>query len=184
MRKILVLVLIGFYVVSCNNGSSFDKEKYLQEGKQIAQSTGKLLTAKVKTTIKAQGPFQAINFCNVNAYPLTDSLSGFYGVDIKRIAVKYRNPENKANEHETLIINNYMAQTQKGEALKPIVEKNDDGVYFYAPIKVKHACLTCHGAVGSEIPDTLFNHIKELYPNDLATAFKEGDLRGIWSIRF
>jgi len=26
--------------------------------------------------------------------------------------------------------------------------------------------------------------IKTLYPNDLATGYKVGDLRGIWSIQF
>lgn len=184
MRKIFVLILVGFYAVSCNNSSSFDKEKHLKEGERIALLTGKLLTSKVKSTIKGHGPFQAINFCNLSAYPLTDSLSGLYHVKIKRIAIKYRNPENEANEHERLIIKNYIAQMQKGEALNPVVEKNGEVVHFYAPIKVKHACLTCHGVAGSEIPDTLFNHIKELYPKDLASGFKEGDLRGIWSIRF
>lgn len=183
MGRFLALVLVVLYLNSCNT-SKIDKEKYLKEGKKIAQSTGKLLTTKVKTVLKTQGPFKAIVFCNLNAYPLTDSLSNLYHAEIKRVALKYRNSKNKANEQEGIVLNKYFRQAKKGETLKPIVEKNGEQVFFYAPIKMQHACLACHGTPVSEIPDTLYNHIKELYPDDLATNFKEGDLRGMWSIRF
>ena len=179
-----MFIMIVLFVMSCNSNNDFNKEKYLNEGKVIAQSTGKLLTAKVKSTIKAQGPFEAINFCKLNAYPLTDSLSNLYRAEIKRVAVKFRNPENKANKQEEAVVSEYAKQIKSGDALKSTVKNTGDVVYFYAPIKVQHACLTCHGTPGVEIPDTLYQKIKELYPNDLAVNFKEGDLRGIWSIAF
>jgi hypothetical protein len=44
-------------------------------------------------------------------------------------------------------------------------------------------CLSCHGK-REQIPAPTLNAINQLYPNDKAFDFKEGDLRGIWHITF
>jgi hypothetical protein len=36
-------------------------------------------------------------------------------------------------------------------------------------------CLTCHG---TEVKPEVLTKIKELYPNDKATGYQEGDIRG------
>jgi hypothetical protein len=56
--------------------------------------------------------------------------------------------------------------------------------HFYAPIIVQKKCLTCHGEVGVDVTKKSDSIIESYYPKDLATGFKEGDLRGIWSITF
>jgi cytochrome c553 len=45
-------------------------------------------------------------------------------------------------------------------------------------------CLNCHGAPGKEIAAATVSKIQELYPDDSAVDFKEGDLRGVWHIVF
>ena len=184
MKKVLILALVSFYIISCTQKDSFDKEKYLKLGKETAQLTGKILLKNVKKTIKEQGPMEAISFCNLKAYPLTDSLSKLHNAEIKRAAIKYRNTFNQANKKEEKIIKEYIKQLLENKKLKPIVEKSGNAINFYAPIRLKKACLTCHGSVGTAISDTLYGHMKNLYPKDLAIDFKEGDIRGIWSISF
>ena len=56
--------------------------------------------------------------------------------------------------------------------------------HFYAPILLQQKCLTCHGIIGEDITFKTDSIIKSIYQNDVATGFKEGDLRGIWSITF
>lgn len=51
------------------------------------------------------------------------------------------------------------------------------GTRYYRRIDVKASCLACHGAKGAR-PE----FIKEKYPQDLAYNFKEGDLRGMYSV--
>lgn len=184
MKNILSIILSGVFIVSCSSSNDFDKEKYLKLGKETAQATGKVLLKNVKKTIKEQGPFEAISFCNMQAYPITDSLSKMHQANIKRVAIKFRNTDNKANEQEQEIINKYIKQLSQNKELKALVEKSGNTINFYAPIKVQKACLTCHGSVGTAISDTLYSHIKGLYPSDLAVNFKEDELRGIWSISF
>ena len=183
MKKIIIL-FIGLFLFTCNSESAFNKEKYLNEGKEIAQSTGKTLSGHVKKAMQEKGPIEAINFCELSAYPLTDSLSKLYNVKISRVAIKSRNPENKATGEDIETIKKYEEQIVKGEEIKPQVQRQEDKIVFYAPIRLQHACLVCHGKPQSEIPDTLFKHIQSLYPNDLAVNFKEGDLRGIWKLEF
>ncbi|MCF6239759.1 MAG: DUF3365 domain-containing protein [Bacteroidales bacterium] len=183
MKKIIVL-FIGLLVFACNSEHKLDKEKYLNEGKEIAQSTAKTLSGHVKKAIKEKGPIEAINFCRLSAYPLTDSLSKLYDVKISRVALKNRNPENKAIGMDLEIIKRYEELIFKGEKVKPEIKKDKDKIVFYAPIRLQQACLICHGKPQSEIPDTLFKHIQTLYPDDLAVNFKEGDLRGVWKLEF
>lgn len=183
MKKISILFSLLF-VFACNSKQPFDKEKYLNEGIQIAQTTGKTLSGHVKKAIIEQGPIEAINFCKLSAYPLTDSLSKQYNVKISRVAIKNRNPENKAMGNDLDIIKKYEVLIAKGEKIKPEVINIKDKILFYAPIRLKQACLVCHGNPQSDIPDTLFKHIQTLYVDDLAINFKEGDLRGIWKLEF
>ncbi len=184
MKKIIFVAVLAVFALSCSQTESFNKEKYLKEGKEIAQSTGKTLSGHVKKAMQKKGPIEAINFCKLSAYPLTDSLSKLYNVKISRVAIKNRNPENKATGEDIEIIKKYEEQIVKGEKIEPEVQRQEDKIVFYAPIRLQHACLVCHGKPQSEIPDTLFKHIQNLYPNDLAVNFKESDLRGIWKLEF
>jgi hypothetical protein len=45
-------------------------------------------------------------------------------------------------------------------------------------------CLNCHGTPGKHIQDATLTKIQQLYPEDRAVNFKEGDLRGLWHIIF
>jgi len=183
-KSLIIVVLLSSYIVSCNQNSSFDEEKYITLGKEIGQITGKTLATQLKKTIKEQGAIEAISFCNLKAYPLTDSLSQIHQVVIKRVATKFRNHNNQANQQEERIIQEYINLLSQNKDLSPVIERENGIIHFYAPIKVQKACLKCHGTLGTEVSDSLYNHIKNLYPKDLAIDFKEGDIRGVWNINF
>ena len=73
----------------------------------------------------------------------------------------------------------------KNTSPESIVELDQLGKpHYYAPILFEKKCLMCHGTVDRELTKKADSIIKSFYPNDLATGFSEGDLRGIWSISF
>ncbi len=45
-------------------------------------------------------------------------------------------------------------------------------------------CLNCHGTAGVQVKENTLAKIHQLYPEDRAMNFKEGDLRGVWHIIF
>ncbi|MEZ4992277.1 MAG: DUF3365 domain-containing protein [Saprospiraceae bacterium] len=182
--------------VSCRQNTS-DKETenrelteaertiYIEKGKVIAGSTFKALSSNLQAAMKEGGVANAISYCNLQAYPLTDSLSKVHQVDIRRTTLKARNPKNAPDAAERAILEDYAQAAGQGMELTPRVALLDDQtVVFYAPIKVNVFCLQCHGKLGESLRETDYAVIKEHYPGDEAVGYADGDLRGMWSIKF
>ena len=68
------------------------KQEFLKKGGEIAKLTQSELLKNVSHAMQTGGPGYAIDFCNLRAMPLKDSLSRLNNCEIRRIAVKYRNP--------------------------------------------------------------------------------------------
>jgi hypothetical protein len=185
IKKVFILV-IAFSLIACGNKLS-EKEKaaYTVKGKEIAQATFKTLSGQLIEQMKAGGPEQAIPFCNMEAVPLVDELSKQYDATIKRTSDQLRSCDNEPTERELVVINGYQELLKANKPLSPIVEMGENGKkHFYAPIKISAKCLVCHGEKGKTLSVKTDSIVKTLYPNDLAIGYKDGDLRGIWSITF
>lgn len=150
----------------------------------MAESTFQVMSANLKEALANGGVQEAISYCNVVALKITDSLSVANDATIKRTSLKLRNQENKPSEDELDILNKYTSSLEKKLEIDPfVVPFGDDSVKFYAPIYAKDLCLTCHGIVNETLQQNDLDFITELYPDDMAIGYKNGDLRGIWSIK-
>lgn len=178
-----IALISALLLLSCSTFSEEQRQKYTAKGNEISQKTFTALSSELMTQMKAGGPVEAVSFCNVHALPLTDTLSKQDGVVIKRTSDKIRNKANRATPRELEVIISYKGQIDLGQELQPIVEKMGDQVHYYAPIKVKAACLSCHGN-NDQISQPVDSILSLKYPKDLAVNYKEGELRGIWSITF
>jgi hypothetical protein len=110
---------------------------------------------------------KAIEFCKNAAPSITNQF------EVRRISEKYRNPLNAPTEKELLVLG----------ALKdkPISVVDGKLVHVYRPIYIKQdVCLKCHG----ELSEDLKTKIQSLYPDDRATGYKVGDLRGAWKVTY
>jgi hypothetical protein len=172
--------------LSCSkNLTQKEIQVYTEKGNLIVKKTAGELSGELMTQMKTGGIPLAISYCNTAALPLTSAMSKAEGVQIKRTSHKVRNPLNSPSENELLILRKYQQNLASGIPLEPIVELNQKGVpHYYAPIMIDKKCLVCHGTLDQELSKAADSIIKSRYPKDLATGFKEGDLRGIWSISF
>jgi hypothetical protein len=191
-RSQLFLITALFLIVSCRTSdkknSEFENElsdQALELGEQIAMETQKILGKQLKTAIQAEGIPQALKYCNLHAYPLVDSLENKYQVSIKRASTFTRNPQDKPDEEELNIINDYLEAIRSGKTPEAYINIETDEIHFAKPIiMTDQICLKCHGEVGKDIKAENYEIIKALYPNDKAAGHQLGDLRGIWSIHF
>lgn len=185
-RLVIVISILVLSFVSCKNElSEAQKTEFTNKGKEIAQSTAKRMLSEVGKNMKEGGVMQAAAFCNAHASGITDEMAMQNRVVIKRTSHKLRNEQNAPNQREQEVIEQYLKGQTDSQELKPMVEKNADGsVQFYAPIMVADKCTVCHGVVNETLTVQNDSIIKNLYPMDKATGFKEGDIRGIWSITF
>ncbi|MEX2588973.1 MAG: DUF3365 domain-containing protein [Chitinophagales bacterium] len=199
MKKILILLFVAAVYFACNSGTEQNKDKttdsnaaeikkdslILERGMQISgQAQGKL-AGKLMQSIQDSGVAYALQFCSVEALPLTQSVGEEQGVKVSRVSHKPRNPLNRANEAEMNIIKNYQNLVAQNAEPKPQVVEKDNHFMYYGPIVIPaDLCLKCHGEPGKDIAEEDFITIQMLYPEDQATGFALGDLRGMWKIRF
>jgi len=157
---------------------------YQQLGLNIAFTTKSQLGKNLMGVMKEKGAVEALQFCNIKANILTDSMATIHNAKIKRVSDKTRNPNNKANETELKNIEAFKNMLSNNEEIKPIIETVNDSIYFYYPILTNEMCLKCHGTPNKEINQATLLSLKDLYPTDKAVGYSENQVRGIWSIQF
>ncbi|MFN4122788.1 MAG: DUF3365 domain-containing protein [Flavobacteriales bacterium] len=173
-------------MLSCQSDKAL-KEQYRQQGKLIASESFQALSKALSNSMITLGIQQSIDFCHSRAYPITDSLSAVYQAEVKRMALRNRNPENEADELAAQLINHYIQLKSENNDLTEtdtIIRVSKDSYRYFKPILLQGQCLVCHGKPREEIIDPVYTLILEKYPNDNAINFGIGDVRGIWSISF
>ena len=155
-------------------------------GKSIALTTKKTLGRSLQNALQKGGVENAVTFCNLVASPVVDSLSLHFDAKIRRVTLKPRNPYNAPNEIEMKIMEAYDFQQKNSLALAPNVQPLDNNEYLFTkPILVESAlCLTCHGTSENGLQKETEDFLRSKYPDDKATGYAIGDLRGMWSIIF
>jgi Protein of unknown function (DUF3365) len=155
-------------------------------GGEIATLAQKTLGGQLKKSMQEGGASEAINFCNVNAYPLLDTFRSSYDVGIRRVSLRIRNPMDAPNEIESQILEAYQYNIENDLPLDDNLQEIGDTVILFSRAIVLNngLCLNCHGDIENEINPEVRGIITRLYPNDNATGHSLGDLRGMWSITF
>ena len=160
-------------------------EKAKEIGADIASKSQLELSANLKRVVQTEGISSAIEYCNINAYPLLDSLEKSYDVSIKRVSYRNRNPKNQPDSLENALLESYAYSLKDEISINDNVQKvSQDELLFTRPIIVSSGlCLNCHGNEGNGMNEEVLNKLDELYPEDKARNHELGDLRGMWSIR-
>ncbi|MFT6398435.1 MAG: hypothetical protein ACJAYU_003193 [Bradymonadia bacterium] len=122
----------------------------------------------------AEGAPNAVRVCHDDAPRLAAEASA-PGVQLGRTSHRLRSPANAAP-------NWAVAHVARGESTPAVYRGPDGQLAELAPIVTAQACLSCHGHPATFAPE-LQATLGALYPNDMATGFTEGDLRGwFWLI--
>lgn len=157
----------------------------IDRGLDIVGPSQQTLGGKLKAALEAGGVRHAAEYCSTAAFPLIDSLSIAFGASIRRTSLKARNPMDAPTPEERAVLEAYTAKFHAGQGMDPLISTLADGKKaFYSPIIVQEMCLKCHGAIGTDIAQADYEHIQGIYPDDPATGYKIGDLRGMWSLTF
>ena len=171
--RYLVVVLLASMLASCS-GPDYDPGP--KGAELLAPFKAKLKSALISGM--AEGPANAIAVCKTEAPRIAGELS-VGGVVMGRSSHKLRNHDNVAPAWASPVIESFAA----GDATPiPTGVELGGGRYGYIePIMTQPLCLSCHG---SDLPPDIADKIGELYPNDEATGFSEGDFRGVFWVEF
>lgn len=163
-----------------------DKAALAEEAKTAIKAYGGSLKSELQTAMQSGGPVNALTVCNMKAPEIAQSVAASQQVQISRVSLRHRNPTTGVpNEWQTQVLNDFEARKVKGEAIESLVysemvKQGDKQEFrFMKAIPTEAMCLACHG---TEISPAVMTRINELYPQDKATGFKEGDLRGAFVV--
>lgn len=147
--------------------------------------TGEALLAPFKRDLKTAlvegmqlGPASAIDVCRLEAPALAADRSQD-GVRIGRSSHRLRNPANAGPAWVREAIDVYLEDP--ADRAPRTVSLTDDRQGYVEPILTQPLCLACHGrSLTPAVSETLASH----YPDDQATGFDVGDLRGVFWIEY
>ena len=161
-------------------------EEAMVWGDSITQEAQTQLLAQLQQAIAANGHAGALDFCKVNALPLLKSLESKHAVTLRRVSSQPRNPGDAPNAQELPLLDAYAYNAENNISSDPSIQKIENGevLLYTKPIVLANAlCLSCHGDPKKDIAPETAAKLKQLYPQDPATGYALGDLRGMWALR-
>ncbi len=144
-----------------------------------------LLKKELKGAMKEGGPTNAIKVCKNKAPQIAADMSEKYDWRVARTSLKLRNPQNEPDAWETNVMNEFEKSKAAGKEVKTLeyaeIVKTDGKkqVRYMKAIPTGKVCLKCHGA---KIEPDVEAALRQNYPRDKARGFKEGDIRGAFTI--
>jgi hypothetical protein len=205
MKKKYHILAFAILLASCNpdkvdtKGVKEEMEKYkikrITSGEILNTSVklGDELSSKIQTSIdqkldsaiKAGGIEAALPFCIAENNEVLKGISQEYSIIVKRAGfpAKLRNEQNKPDSLQTSLLEAYLFNTEKGFSLSGDALVREKEVIYNGPITIhSRTCLSCHGKIGSDIPEKEYHKLKSKYPNDKSLNFKLNDPIGVWTL--
>jgi hypothetical protein len=162
-----------------------DIEQRVAQSREIVQNFSTQLMQALRTAMEQGGPVQGIKVCNEVAPGIPAQFADERSVG--RTSLKLRNPANAPDAWERQVLEEFARRKQAGA--KPgelehaeIVEAPNGPNFRYMKAIVIPAdgpCLSCHG---STLDPAVVDALRRLYPEDTATGYAVGDLRGAFTI--
>jgi len=179
----IILLMIGF---ASTQGQDRATTSPLERSRGAAVDLLTTLKATLVNHLQQGGAAAALALCADTAQVLTESIATRHGVTMRRVSSRWRNPLDAPDEYEAEVLEEFQRRLENG-TLSDTTEHaavSADGrgrIFRYLrPILIQRPCLSCHGeALAPGLTDAL----KQYYPQDQATGYSEGDLRGAVSVQ-
>jgi hypothetical protein len=166
-------------------GESSSTEPQTDKAVAAVQAYGKALKGELVAAMERGGPLAAIEVCHTEAPAIAKRVSADQGLTVTRVSLKNRNPGAAPNEWQKEVLLSFEKRAGSGEdpaslAWHATAETADGEEFrFMKAIPTDGVCLACHG-------ETLAPEVKakldELYPDDKATGYAMGDIRGAFVV--
>lgn len=140
------------------------------------------LKPQLKQAMQAGGAVNAIDVCAQQAPKIADALSVESGWNVKRVSLKARNASRALPDAwETAVLNEFNRRQAAGENPANIKysEATNNSYRHMQAQGAQGLCLLCHGEnIAADVQQTL----DQYYPDDTATGYSLGQVRGAISL--
>ena len=176
----VALLLLGAVAVP----ASSVEDRVAGSRKAVKEFAGEL-KGELLAALKGGGPVNAVTVCSQKAPAIADRISQNKGWKVGRTSLKVRNPRNAPDGWERKTLEAFEERRKQGEDIgklehsEVVTEGEQSSFRYMKAIPAGELCLTCHG---KEIAPDLAAKLKEQYPEDQATGFSLGEIRGAFTI--
>ena len=143
-----------------------------------AQAFSGELRATLMAAMRDGGPTAAVRVWHDEAPRIAQRVEQAHGVRLGRVGVRSRQPANRLTGWQKDVLDGWQTSPPSGppSTWSPPISQQAGTLRWAKAIETEGPCLACHGnAISPELQNTL----KELYPDDPATGFSAGSLRGL-----
>lgn len=184
MKTLLIAAaaLITPFVTTFANASD---DALLGEARKVASSLPPKLLGVLQEEIKKSGPEGAIPVCRDMAPKMAGEVFQQTGWKIKRVSLKPRNEARAIPDAwEQAALEDFDKRAAAGEPPAQLEkgEKVGNEYRYVKALPVQPLCLSCHGPV-DQISPAVKAVLGQHYPNDRATGYSAGQIRGAISVR-
>lgn len=180
-----MLLFAAVLLLAAGPARAQDLEAYRAGAMAAIQQLRSEMMTLLQETMKAEGPAGATGVCRHLAPQISERIEAETGWTIRRTALRARNPANAPREEEKGVLLSFLARNLAGqspaqlETIRLIERDGEPTVHYMRAIPTMEPCLACHG---EKLTPEVAAAIAENYPDDQATGFKVGDIRGAFSL--
>lgn len=184
MKPILIAaaILVTLFVTPF---ASATDDALLDDARKVATTLPPKLLASLQQEISKSGPEGAIPVCKDMAPKMAAEISQQTGWKIKRVSLKARNEARAIpDEWEKAALEDFDKRAAAGEPPAQLEkgERIGNEYRYVKALPVQPLCLSCHGPV-DQLSPAVKSVLSQHYPNDRATGYSVGQIRGAISVR-
>ena len=153
------------------------------EANAITQRFIGTLLPTLQLAIASGGPEHAIEVCAVQAPQIAQQLSENTGWNVRRVSLKARNSSAATPDAWEIMALNMFDERQRGgqQGVNINVAEIVGREFRYMQAQAAAPlCLTCHG---TDIAPDVRSALEQRYPDDMATGYFQGQIRGAITLR-
>jgi hypothetical protein len=183
-------ILFGLYALLALPAYGGEPEAAWDErSRALAEQLMTELKTELGRAMQQGGPVAAVAVCKSRAPEIAARLSASSGAEVGRTAIRWRNPANAPDDLERAVMQGFAAELSSA---LPAAAASPEAIFesrsargterrYLRAIVMQPACLACHGAT---LAPELATAIAREYPQDAATGFEPGQLRGAVTVRW
>ena len=179
MTRALSLLLL---LCSTSALGAAQQEQLQQEARALVQQFVGQLKPQLQQALQEGGPTRAIAVCATAAPTIADSLSDSSGWQVRRVSLQQRNASRAVpDKWERAVLQQFDTSAAAGENPMDLHVGELQGTrYRYMQAQgVEAICLTCHG---QNLSQPVIDALQQYYPDDMATGYQLGQVRGAISL--
>ena len=160
-------------------------QPYVALARHAARGLGGELKGRLQAAMREGGPVAAVDVCQKEAPEIATKVSQELELEVGRTALRVRNAANAPDDWERAQLEAFKTAMEAGEdpagleASEVFEAEGQTVLRWMKPIPMGKVCATCHG---SDIAPEVQAAVAAAYPEDAATGFEAGELRGAFTV--